>query len=194
MGLWSKRAAHLEINSFPANVNAGIRVVRVGTSSVRYEIGLFIDDDPEPAATGYFVHVYVNKNAKTNGNSSATLASNQRVYSLNYQMSLKTIFGGLLTVSRAWCSMVRSCFLQSSLGEKTGRKPKRTNLESLRQRKLFKVIRFLDPLCCYFISRVDHKRNHCGNLEIRLLNKSRELKGDIIAAPRGFETIEGVYE
>ena len=33
---------------FPANVNAGIRVVRVGTSSVRYEIGLFIDDDPEP--------------------------------------------------------------------------------------------------------------------------------------------------
>ena len=46
---------------FPANVNAGIRVVRVGTSSVRYEIGLFIDDDPEPAATGYFVHVYVNK-------------------------------------------------------------------------------------------------------------------------------------
>ncbi|MAI13895.1 MAG: thioesterase [Rhodospirillaceae bacterium] len=46
---------------FPANVNAGIRVVRVGTSSVRYEIGLFIDDDPEPAANGYFVHVYVNK-------------------------------------------------------------------------------------------------------------------------------------
>ena len=46
---------------FPANVNAGIRVVRVGTSSVRYEIGLFIDDDAEPAATGYFVHVYVNK-------------------------------------------------------------------------------------------------------------------------------------
>ena len=46
---------------FPANVNAGIRVVRVGTSSVRYEIALFIDNDPEPAATGYFVHVYVNK-------------------------------------------------------------------------------------------------------------------------------------
>ena len=37
---------------FPANVNAGIRVVRVGTSSVGYEIGLFIDDDPGPAATG----------------------------------------------------------------------------------------------------------------------------------------------
>ena len=59
---------------------------------------------------------------------------------------------------------------------------------------LIKTIRFLDPLCCYFISRVDHERNHCGNLEIQLLHKSRELKGDIIAAPRGFETIDGVYE
>ena len=46
---------------FPANVNAGIRVVRVGKSSVRYEIGLFIDNDLDAAATGYFVHVYVNK-------------------------------------------------------------------------------------------------------------------------------------
>ena len=46
---------------FPANVNAGIRVVRVGTSSVRYQIGLFINNDSEPAATGYFVHVYVDR-------------------------------------------------------------------------------------------------------------------------------------
>ena len=46
---------------FPANVNAGIRVVRVGRSSARYEIGLFIVNYQDPAATGYFVHVYVNK-------------------------------------------------------------------------------------------------------------------------------------
>lgn len=47
--------------TFPDVVDAGLRVVKLGTSSVKYEIGLFRHDDPEPAATGHFVHVWVNR-------------------------------------------------------------------------------------------------------------------------------------
>lgn len=45
--------------AFPDLVTAGIRVARIGTSSVRYEIGLFRNDDDTAAAEGFFVHVYV---------------------------------------------------------------------------------------------------------------------------------------
>lgn len=47
--------------AFPDRVDAGIRVARLGTSSVRYEIGLFRNDDGEAAAEGHFVHVYVER-------------------------------------------------------------------------------------------------------------------------------------
>lgn len=47
--------------TFPDAVTAGIRVARLGTSSVRYEIGLFRNGSEEAAAEGYFVHVYVNR-------------------------------------------------------------------------------------------------------------------------------------
>jgi acyl-CoA thioester hydrolase len=47
--------------SFPDTVDAGLRVAKIGTSSVRYEIGLFRHGDDEPAATGYFVHVWVDR-------------------------------------------------------------------------------------------------------------------------------------
>jgi acyl-CoA thioester hydrolase len=47
--------------AFPDVVTAGIRVGRLGTSSVRYEIGLFRNDDDEVAAEGFFIHVYVEK-------------------------------------------------------------------------------------------------------------------------------------
>ncbi len=45
--------------AFPDVVTAGIRVVRLGSSSVRYEIGLFRNEDETAAAEGHFVHVYV---------------------------------------------------------------------------------------------------------------------------------------
>jgi len=45
--------------SFPENVTAGLRVAKIGTSSVRYEIGLFTDAQPNACAQGHFVHVYV---------------------------------------------------------------------------------------------------------------------------------------
>jgi acyl-CoA thioester hydrolase len=45
--------------AFPDVVTAGLRVARLGRSSVRYEIGLFRNDEQEAAAEGVFVHVYV---------------------------------------------------------------------------------------------------------------------------------------
>jgi acyl-CoA thioester hydrolase len=47
--------------TFPDRVTAGIRVAHLGRSSVRYEIGLFRNDDESAAATGHFVHVYVDR-------------------------------------------------------------------------------------------------------------------------------------
>jgi len=49
---------------FPQFVEAGVRVARVGTSSVRYEIGLFADEVPTCAASGHFVHVYVDRETR----------------------------------------------------------------------------------------------------------------------------------
>jgi acyl-CoA thioester hydrolase len=47
--------------SFPDSVDAGIRVSKLGNSSVRYEVGLFRNDEAEAAAQGHFVHVYVDR-------------------------------------------------------------------------------------------------------------------------------------
>jgi acyl-CoA thioester hydrolase len=47
--------------SFPQSVDAGLRVAHVGTSSVRYEIGLFGAGETSTAACGHFIHVYVDR-------------------------------------------------------------------------------------------------------------------------------------
>jgi len=47
--------------AFPQDVQAGLRVAQVGTSSVRYEIGLFAPGSARAAANGHFVHVYVDR-------------------------------------------------------------------------------------------------------------------------------------
>ena len=47
--------------AFPDLIDACVRVARLGSSSVRYEIGLFRQGEVEPAATGHFVHVYVKR-------------------------------------------------------------------------------------------------------------------------------------
>lgn len=48
---------------FPDVIDAGLRVAKIGTSSVRYEVGLFRRGDEDVAATGHFVHVYVRRPA-----------------------------------------------------------------------------------------------------------------------------------
>ena len=48
--------------AFPEAVVAGIRVAQVGSSSVRYEVGIFPADPGQScAAKGHFVHVYVDR-------------------------------------------------------------------------------------------------------------------------------------
>ena len=47
--------------AFPQTIDAGIRVAKLGSSSVRYEIGLFAQGEDLCAARGHFVHVYVDK-------------------------------------------------------------------------------------------------------------------------------------
>ena len=50
--------------AFPQMVDAGLRVAQVGSSSVRYEIGLFAAGEPLSAARGHFVHVYVDRETR----------------------------------------------------------------------------------------------------------------------------------
>ena len=45
--------------AFPEIIDAGLRVAHLGKSSVRYEIALFPQGENTPAATGWFVHVFV---------------------------------------------------------------------------------------------------------------------------------------
>ena len=55
--------SHCEFHAalaFPDTVTAGLRVGHLGRSSVRYEIGLFAPDGVA-AATGWFVHVFVER-------------------------------------------------------------------------------------------------------------------------------------
>ena len=50
--------------AFPQSVDAGLRVASIGSSSVRYEIGLFGADAEFAAACGHFVHVYVDRTTR----------------------------------------------------------------------------------------------------------------------------------
>ncbi len=50
--------------AFPDRITAGVRVGYIGTSSVRYEIGLFRNDEDVAAAVGFFVHVYVDRETR----------------------------------------------------------------------------------------------------------------------------------
>ena len=47
--------------AFPDLVHVGIRVAKLGNSSVRYEIALYRNGEVAPAAFGHFVHVYVER-------------------------------------------------------------------------------------------------------------------------------------
>jgi len=47
--------------AFPQAVEAGLRVARIGQSSVRYEVGLFLAGEALTVAKGHFVHVYVDR-------------------------------------------------------------------------------------------------------------------------------------
>ena len=46
---------------YPEDIDAGIRVTKIGNSSVRYEVGLFKSNDDLASADGFFIHVYVDR-------------------------------------------------------------------------------------------------------------------------------------
>ena len=50
--------------SFPGDVEVGIAVDGLGTSSVTYRIGIFSPGDTEPSAQGHFTHVYVGRESR----------------------------------------------------------------------------------------------------------------------------------
>lgn len=47
--------------AFPDRLEAGLRVARIGNSSVRYELAIFRVGDEAPVAEGHFIHVYVDR-------------------------------------------------------------------------------------------------------------------------------------
>ena len=47
--------------TYPEPIDAGLRVGKLGNSSVRYEIGIFRKDETDAAASGHFVHVFVDR-------------------------------------------------------------------------------------------------------------------------------------
>jgi acyl-CoA thioester hydrolase len=54
---------HSEV-AFPDRITAGLRVMRLGTSSVRYDIGVFREDEMEASAEGFMVHVCVSAHTR----------------------------------------------------------------------------------------------------------------------------------
>ena len=50
--------------AFPDRITIGVNVARLGTSSVRYEVGVFREDEEDAAAQGHFVHVYVSRDTR----------------------------------------------------------------------------------------------------------------------------------
>ncbi len=52
---------YLKPLAFPEVVEVGLRVGKLGNSSVRYELAIFKEGDDTAAAHGYFVHVFVDR-------------------------------------------------------------------------------------------------------------------------------------
>lgn len=50
--------------AFPEPLEAGVRVTRIGTSSVRYELAIFRAGEDAAIAEGFFVHVYVDRQTR----------------------------------------------------------------------------------------------------------------------------------
>jgi acyl-CoA thioester hydrolase len=58
------QCAFLAAVSFPAELEAGLRVAHIGKSSVRYEVAIFARGAEVAAAQGHFVHVFVDRAAR----------------------------------------------------------------------------------------------------------------------------------
>ena len=61
--------------TFPDTVAVGLKVIHLGNSSVRYQIGLFCNDSDSASAVGEFVHVYVERST----NKPVSIPNNTRI-------------------------------------------------------------------------------------------------------------------
>ncbi|MFT5115633.1 MAG: acyl-CoA thioester hydrolase [Parasphingorhabdus sp.] len=50
--------------AYPQNIDAGLRVLKLGNSSVEYEVGMFSEDDEVARVWGGFVHVFVERQSQ----------------------------------------------------------------------------------------------------------------------------------
>ena len=55
---------YLSALAFPDVLEVGLRVGKLGNSSVRYELAIFKQGDEFAAAAGYFVHVFVDRETR----------------------------------------------------------------------------------------------------------------------------------
>ena len=58
------RCSYFAPVAFPDRITAGVRVTKLGNSSVRYEIAIFREDEEYASAQGHFVHVYVDRTTR----------------------------------------------------------------------------------------------------------------------------------
>lgn len=56
--------SYFESVTYPETIETGIRVGRLGNSSVRYEVGIFKPGEPFALAAGHFIHVYVDRDSR----------------------------------------------------------------------------------------------------------------------------------
>lgn len=54
--------------TFPDRVHVGLRIAHMGNSSVRYELGVFRNDEEEASASGEVVYVYVDRDSRRSAN------------------------------------------------------------------------------------------------------------------------------
>jgi acyl-CoA thioester hydrolase len=58
------KCRYLSSIAFPDLLDAGLRVAKIGRSSVRYEVAIFRSGERSAAAQGYFVHVFVDRKTR----------------------------------------------------------------------------------------------------------------------------------
>ena len=58
------RCRYYKSIKYPEILDIGVVVKKIGNSSIRYEVGVFKENEEEPCAIGYFVHVYVDRKSQ----------------------------------------------------------------------------------------------------------------------------------
>ena len=50
--------------TFPETIDCGLRIGKIGNTSLRYEVGLFKEGELQPCAVGHFTHVFVDSKTR----------------------------------------------------------------------------------------------------------------------------------